>query len=101
MLCNNKNLKLSNVAAISRAKQYKDDGMYADSGVMFCKYCSHSIDFTRNDTVRDYTVMQKSTNTAPKLHVTLATSSDQHCNFIKDFVCMCTLADRERDVALW
>ena len=44
---------ISRVSAEERAKQFKDD-LYADSGVLFCRYCEHSVDFSRVDTIKDH-----------------------------------------------
>ena len=44
---------ISRVSAEERAKQFKDD-LYADGGVLFCKYCAHSVDYTRVDTIKDH-----------------------------------------------
>ena len=44
---------LTRVTAEERARQFKDD-LYADGGVLFCRFCEHSIDFTRVDTVKDH-----------------------------------------------
>ena len=37
------------VSPEERAKQFKGD-MYADDGVLFCKYCDHSVDYVYVDT---------------------------------------------------
>ena len=46
------------VSAEERAKQFKGD-LYADGGVLFCKYCQHSIDYVRVDTIKDHLKAQK------------------------------------------
>ena len=49
---------LSRVTAAERAKQFKTD-FYADGGVLFCRFCEHSVDFTRVDTVKDHLKSKK------------------------------------------
>ena len=49
---------LSRVTAEERAKQFKTE-LYADGGVLFCRYCDHSIDLTRIDTVKDHLKSKK------------------------------------------
>ena len=49
---------ISCVSAEERAKQFKDD-VYADGGVLFCKYCVHSVDYTRIDTIKDHLKSKK------------------------------------------
>ena len=39
------------VSAEERAKQFKGD-LNADGGVLFCKYCQHSIDYVHVDTIK-------------------------------------------------
>ena len=46
------------VSAEERAKQFKED-LYSDSGVLFCTYCEHSIDFVRLDTIKDHLKSKK------------------------------------------
>ena len=43
------------VSAEERAKQF----IYADGEVLFCKYCQHSIDYIRVDTIKDHLKAQK------------------------------------------
>ena len=40
------------VSAEERAKQFKD--LYADSGVLFCSYCDHSVDVVCINTIKDH-----------------------------------------------
>ena len=49
---------LSRVTAEEGAKQFKTD-FYADGGVHFCRFCEHSVDFTRLDTVKDHLMSKK------------------------------------------
>ena len=46
------------VTADERAKQFQED-LYADGGVLFCKFCEHCIDFVRVDTIKDHLKSQK------------------------------------------
>ena len=39
--------------AKERAKQFSDD-MHEDGGILFCKYCEHSADYVRVDTIKDH-----------------------------------------------
>ena len=43
---------ISCISGEERAKQFKDD-LYAGGGVLFCKYCVHSVDYMRVDTIKD------------------------------------------------
>ena len=43
---------VARVTAEEQAKQFRD--LYADSGVLFCSYCAHSIDYVRVDTIKDH-----------------------------------------------
>ena len=49
---------IGRVNAQERARQYKED-MYADDGVLFCKFCEHSVDFVRVDTIKDHLKSKK------------------------------------------
>lgn len=40
---------VSRVTAQERAKQFQED-LYVSDGVLFCKFCEHSVDFVRVDT---------------------------------------------------
>ncbi|XP_072178106.1 uncharacterized protein [Diadema setosum] len=102
---------LSSLSATARANQYPND-FYADGKVMFCKFCSHSVDFVRLDTVKDHLQSKKhiknkeSSLSAPgsscqsqsntkrqKTLDSLVKSKDLREAFILDFVKMCTMAD--------
>ena len=41
----------TNRSAEGRAKQFSED-FYANGGVVFCRFCNHSVDFMRVDTKR-------------------------------------------------
>ena len=49
---------ISRVSAEERAKPFKDD-ICTDGGVLFCKYCAHSVDYTRVDTIKDHLKSKK------------------------------------------
>ena len=100
---------LSRVTAAERAKQFKTD-FYADGGVLFCRFCEHSVDFTRVDTVKDHLKSKKhaakkearkaknSSSDAPSTsrQMTLGTvvkSRDLRAEFVLDYVKMCTVSD--------
>ena len=51
---------ISRLRAEERAKQFSVD-LYGDDGVLFCRFCEHSIDFTRVDTVKDHIKSKKHT----------------------------------------
>ena len=102
---------VSRVSAEERAKQFQDE-LYAESGVLFCKYCEHSVDFVRVDTIKDHLKSKKhrlrkgsklgkaesSTQDRPSTsrQVTLSSvvkSKDLREEFVLDYVCLCTRAD--------
>ena len=113
---------LTHVTAEERAKQFKDH-LYADGGVLFCRFCEHSVDFKRVDTVKDHIKSKKhaakklakearsSTSGGPStgrqmMLGTVVKSRDLREEFILDYVKMCTLADiplkkTERSVCFW
>ena len=45
------------VSAEGRAEQFDD--LYSDGGVLFCRYCCHSVDFVRVDTIKDHLKSKK------------------------------------------
>ena len=49
---------VARITAEDRARQFKAE-LYADGGVLFCRYCDHSLDFTRIDTVKDHLKSKK------------------------------------------
>ena len=51
---------LSSLVAQERAKQFSSD-IYADGGALFCRFCGHSVDFTRFDTVKDHLKNKRNT----------------------------------------
>ena len=96
-----------------RAKQFSDD-LYADSGMLFCKFCDHCVDYIRVDTIKDHlrslkhTSRKKSKLCKPgasgvdvatgcsSRQVTLTTivkAKDAREDFILDYIKMCTIAD--------
>ena len=92
------------VTAGERAKQFQED-MYADGGVLFCRFCEHCIDYVRVDTIKDHLKSQKhasrkkaklSTDGSSSRQVTLSTvvkAKDMRQDFVLDCVKMCTVAD--------
>uniref|UniRef100_UPI00358FF509 uncharacterized protein n=1 Tax=Myxine glutinosa TaxID=7769 RepID=UPI00358FF509 len=46
------------VCASARAKQYDED-FYAEGNVLFCKFCDHSVDYKRLDTLKDHLLSKK------------------------------------------
>ncbi|XP_041480924.1 uncharacterized protein LOC121428390 [Lytechinus variegatus] len=104
------------ISAVTRAAQFPDT-FYADGGVMFCRHCSHSVDYTRSDTVKDHlkskkhlknkelksnplltgseqgpTIPAAAARRQTTLHSTMK-SKDLREEFILDFVKCCTMAD--------
>ena len=49
---------LLRVCASERAKQFLAD-TYCDGDVLFCKFCQHSLDYVRVDTVKDHMLSKK------------------------------------------
>ena len=41
------------MTAQERARQFQED-LYVSDGVLFCKFCEHSVDFVRVDTIKDH-----------------------------------------------
>ena len=46
------------VSVEERAKQFKED-LYVDGGILFCKYCQHSVDYVHVDTIKDHLLSKK------------------------------------------
>ena len=46
------------VSVEEQAKQFKED-LYVDGGILFCKYCQHSVDYVRVDTTKDHLLSKK------------------------------------------
>ena len=100
---------MAKVSPEERVKQFKED-LYVDGGVLFCKYCEHSIDYVRIDAIKDHLKSKKhasrkeaklakagaSSTASCSQQITLSTvvkSKDARQDFILDFVKMCTVAD--------
>ena len=83
--------------------------MYADNGVLFCKFREHSVDFVRVNTIKDHLIskkhcVRKAAKTS-KAEKSLASSSrlvtlltvvkakDLREEFVLDYIKMCTVAD--------
>ena len=52
-----RSLPVTKVNAEARSKKFDD--LYADGEVLFCKYCCHSVDFVRVQTVKDHLKLKK------------------------------------------
>ena len=102
---------IARLTAEERAKQFSDD-FYADGGILFCRFCEHSVDFVRVDTLKDHLKSKKhaarkeikkqkqsnspSTGASSSKHIildTLVKSEDMRKDFILDYLKMCTMAD--------
>ena len=103
---------ISRVSAEERAKQFKDD-LYTDGGVLFCKYCVHSVDYMGVDTIKEHlkskmhcakkcskqskeTVSGAVAGPFTSRQVTLSSivkSKDLREEFVLDYIKLCTLAD--------
>ena len=53
-----KRVKEQRMAAEKRTKQFSEV-FYEDDGKLFCKFCSHCLDFTRIDTLNDHLKSKK------------------------------------------
>ena len=93
------------VTAEERAKQFSED-LYADGGVLFCKFCDHSVDCIRVDTIKDHLKSKKhlkkkdlkeagsSGSGIRQVSLTTITKSkDLREEFVLDFIKMSTMAD--------
>ena len=92
------------VCAAERAKQWPDE-LYSDSDVLFCKFCQHSLDHVRVDTIKDHMISKKhqankaaQTQKPALKQVTLHSMLDSKSrslreDFVLDFIKMLTVAD--------
>ena len=93
------------VTAEERVKQFPED-LYSDDGVLFCKFCDHSVDYVRIDTIKDHMKSKKHTqrkdqkeagSSATTHHqvtlTSMARSRDLREEFVIDFLKMATMAD--------
>ena len=99
---------LAKVTAKERVKQFPAE-LYEDGGVLFCRFCDHSLDFVRLDTIKDHFKSKKhrmrkerkeaesSSDVGPgpvqRTLTTICKSKDLREDFILDFLKMCTIAD--------
>lgn len=95
---------VSRVTAEERAKQFSSE-LYAEGGILFCKFCDHSLDFVRVDTIKDHLKSKKhlrrkdskeatSSSAAKQLTIkTVIKSKDLREEFVLDFIKMATMAD--------
>lgn len=99
--------RATKATAKERVKQFPTE-LYEDGGVLFCRSCCHSLDFTRIDTIKDHLKSKKhktrkeekeaaSSSSTGELRqrtlTTVARSKDLREEFILDFLKMCTVAD--------
>ena len=90
------------VTANERARQFPSDH-YKDGGKLFCRFCEHSLDFVRINTIKEQLVSQKhkrnkdtkeAGSSQPVQHtLTVVTKSKYLREFILDFIKMCTVDD--------
>ena len=100
---------LLHVTAEELAKQFKTD-FDADGGVLLCRFCEHSVDFTRVDTVKDHLMSKKhaakkevwkaksssskAPSTSQKMTLGMVVKSRElWVEFVLDYVKMCTVTD--------
>ena len=88
------------VSAEGRAEQFDD--LYSDGGVLFCRYCCHSVDFVRVDTIKDHLKSKKhlekkggqSSKGARQVCLTsIVKSKSMREEFILDYIKLCSLAE--------
>ncbi|KAI7790722.1 hypothetical protein IRJ41_005008 [Triplophysa rosa] len=97
-----KKLKNLSLNAKFRAEQYPND-FYESGQQLFCKFCQHSIDWTRKTTCDDHLKSKTHMRNKEKLkgknlslQCTIAStvaSSDARREFVEDFVAVCAEAD--------
>ena len=101
-----KTSRAGKATAAERVKQFPNE-LYVDGGVLFCRFCDHSLDFVRLDTIKDHFKSKKhrmrkdakeaeGSGVARPVQRTLSTvlkSKDLREEFILDFIKMCTVAD--------
>jgi len=97
-----KSAPVSRLTAEERAKQYSID-FYTDDAVLFCRFCEHSVDFTRLDTVKDHIKSKRHSSrksewkegaSSSSKQTTLRTcikSKDLREEFALDYLKMCTI----------
>ena len=97
---------VARITAKERVKQFPSE-LYEDGGILFCRFCDHSIDLVRIDTIKDHLKSKKhkqrrdikeaeSSGETRPVQVTLTTiskSKDVREEFILDFIKMCTISD--------
>ena len=86
-----------------RVKQFPND-LYSDSGVLFCKFCDHSVDHVRVDTIKDHLKSKKhkqrkdlkeagGSTGAQQVTLKSLKSRDLREEFVVDFIKMASMAD--------
>ena len=96
---------MARVTAEERVRQFPD-GFYVDGEVILCKFCDHSVDYVRVDTIKDHLKSKKhrqrkdlkeaDTSSSGRKQVTLTTlvkSKDLREEFLLDFIKMSTMVD--------
>lgn len=96
---------VATITAEERVKQFPSE-LYADGGILFCKFCDHSVDYVRVDTIKDHLKSKKhirrrdlkeaSSSSGAAKQVTIKTlmkSKDLREEFVLDFIKMSTMAD--------
>ena len=96
---------VSKITAENRVKQFPDD-LYCDDGILFCKFCCHSIDIVRVNTIKDHlcskTHIHKKKASKEKGNIIIRQSTltkggtlskELRDGFIIDFVKLSTTAD--------
>ena len=91
------------------AKEFSED-LYGDGGILFCRFCGHSVDFTRvENTVKDHLKSRKHSSrkeakrqsellsgASSSRQTTLEAmikSKDLRESFVLDYMKRCTVAD--------
>ena len=107
-----RNSLVHKLTAKERARKSSDD-MYEDGGILFGKYCEHSVDYVYVDTINDHLKSEKycsrketkvdkaekcmggsAAGSSQKITLpTLVKCKDARQEFILDYVKLCTLAD--------
>lgn len=92
---------VSCLTAEESARQFPVD-FYEDGGVLFCRFCEHSVDFIRVDTIKDHIKSKKhcarkndreGASTSKQITLTTCVKSrDLREGFVLDYLKMCTLA---------
>ena len=93
-------IPVAKVTTKEQARQFSSD-FYENGGTLFCRFCEHSLDFVRINTIKDHLVSQKHNRNKDKKEAgssqpvqhTLTKSKYLREECILDFIKMCTVAD--------